>query len=121
ASDLAPGREELAIARVGQELRGLLDGDPADGIDLVAGLSHAPVGIHHPVADDLQAALVITVGGGGELLPQHAPERRLLLDLAERARLVGLSRLQLPLGERPVLAVRPVDQEYLALAALGPP
>src|SRR6266516_3826819 len=74
--------EELAVARVGEELRGVLEREPADLVDLVAGLGHAFAGIHHPVADDLEPALAVPVRGGGELSPQQAAQRRLLLDLA---------------------------------------
>jgi hypothetical protein len=51
--------------------------------------------------------------------PGAAPSGRLLLDLAQRRLRLGLARVELALGERPVVIGGPVDQDDLDPAALA--
>ena len=72
---------------------------PACLVDLVLERLGAAHDAQPPVAHDLVAPSTVDVGRRRQLVLERAPEARLLLDLAERARLVALARLALPLGE----------------------
>src|SRR6202012_3215885 len=86
-------------------------GDPAQLVDLVVGREAVVRGhVHQPVADDLVPALAVGVAGGRELAAERAAQAGLLVDLAHRALLPALARVELALGQRPVVIARPVDQ-----------
>src|SRR6266536_4607544 len=114
-------REELAIARVGEDAGGLVDRDPLDGVHFVARSRHPTRRVHHPVAHELEPSLAVGVRGAGQLEPEGAPEPGLLLHLAERAFLVGLAALELALGEGPVPALRTVNEQHLDAAVTSLP
>jgi hypothetical protein len=104
---------------VGEQRGGLLERHPAGVVDLVRRSEGARGRGHLPVADGLGPSLGITVGGGPDLTAQPAAQARLLLDLAQRRLRLGLARVELALGERPVVIGRPVDQDDLDPAALA--
>jgi hypothetical protein len=102
---------------VGEQRAGLLERHPACVVDLVRRSEGACGRGHLPVADGLGSSLRIMVGGGPDLTGQPAAQSRLLLDLAQRRLGLGLARVELALGERPVVVGRPVDQDDLDPAA----
>ena len=113
--------EQLAIARVAEEVRrAAANAEPSDGVDLVARLGVA-VGRHRPVANGLRTPARVAVGDRGQLRTERAAQAGLLPHLAERALLVRLARLALALGEGPIPVVGTVDQQHLDLAALVAP
>jgi hypothetical protein len=103
---------------VGEQHEGLPERHPAGVVDLVRHPQGACGRGHLPVADSFGSSLRITVGAGPDLAAQPAAQPRLLLDLAQRRLGLGLARVELALGERPVVIARPVDQDDLDPAAL---
>ena len=104
---------------VGEQHGCRLEWHPACVVDLVRWSEGACGRGHLPVADGLGPSLGITVGGGPDLTAQPAAQARLLLDLAHRRLRLGLARVELALGERPVVICRPVNQHDLDRAALA--
>src|SRR5438034_2208157 len=95
ALERGEGGEELAVARVGEDPRRLVDRHPLDSVHFIVRPGHPARRIHHPVADELVASLVVGVRGAGQLEAESAPESRLFFHLAERAFLVRLAILEL--------------------------
>ena len=106
---------------VGQQPERLPERHPAGVVDLVGRSERAGGRGHLPVADGLGSPLGITVAAGPDLAAQPAPEPGLLLDLAQRRLGLGLARVELALGKRPVVIGRPVDQDDLDRTALVTP
>src|SRR5262249_19578148 len=85
---------------------------PADLVHLVVRREFSREGAHPPVPDDLRSALGVAVARLPELLEQLATKAGLLLDLAQRARLVALGAVALSLREAPVVVLRPVPEQH---------
>jgi len=76
---------------------------------------------HREIDNAFRAPRCVLVLDDRQLLPELTGETRLLLDLAERAGLVGLARFGFPLREGPVVVLRPVNQQDLGAAARSGP
>jgi hypothetical protein len=113
-----PTLKETPVMVVGQQPERLPERHPAGVVDLVGRSERAGGRGHLPVADGLGSPLGITVAAGPDLAAQPAPEPGLLLDLAQRRLGLGLARVELALGKRPVVIGRPVDQDDLDRTAL---
>src|SRR5205085_111867 len=109
-------RRSSSTSRPREQVRRALGGLPANLVDL--GLRReAPLqGTHPPVADDLRPALAVGVARLAELLEELAAEPGLLLDLAQRTRLVGFTGVALALREAPVVVLGPVHEQHLPLS-----
>src|SRR5581483_1420925 len=109
------GAEDVRVALVRREGRRLGEGHPAHLVDLV--LRHGLTARLHPVVPHLfGTAALIGVVGAPHLGAGVAAEPGLLLDLAPRALLPRLARIELALGQRPVVVARPVDEQDVAVA-----
>src|SRR5258708_12463720 len=97
---------------VGELARGVLELEPAHPVDLLGGLEGPPDGSHQPVPDDLLTAAAIDVFDDPQRPGDHALEPGLLFDLAEGRRFEALVRLDLALGERPVVVPPPGHPRY---------
>src|SRR5512133_1445859 len=117
SSSRLPTLEEAPVTLVAEQPGCLLERHPACVVDLIRWSEGARGRGHLPVADGFGSSLRITVGTGPDLTAQPAPQPRLLLDLAQRRLRLGLARVELALGERPVVIDRPVDQDNLHPAA----
>src|SRR6266511_1528459 len=106
--------QQLRVAREREPVGRVGEGDPRDAVDLLVRLELAADRTHHVVAHDLRAG-EDTVAGLTERTLDRAVQPRLLLDLAERALLVALTALALPLRERPVVVLRTVDEQHVAV------
>src|SRR5688572_7393979 len=106
---------------VAQQAIGVGGRQPAHLVDLVRGGELAVERLHHPVADDLGAALVVAVAGRRELVAEPAAQPDLLLDLAQRGVLPALAGVELAFRERPVVVARAVDERDLDPAAAPAP
>ena len=108
-------REDGAVPLVRAELRGRGDREPAQLVDLVVGLEVAAEGLHHPVVDPLEP---LDDGIGGLHAPAAGDDRQpgLLADLADRRGQPVLARVELPLGQRPVVVAGAVDEDDLDAA-----
>ena len=109
--------EERSIPPVRQEGGGGSQPEPADLVHLVLRADRARHRPHGPVPDPLRTSGSGEVRRGRKLDAEGAPQTRLFLDFAARARLVLLVAAQLALRKRPVLAMRAVDDQHLAAAA----
>src|SRR5438093_10147448 len=112
ALERGEGGEELAVARVGEDPRRLVDRHPLDGVHFIVRPRHPARRVHHPVADELMATFVVGVRGARQLEAEGAPKSRLLLDFPERAFLVRLTALELALGAGPVPPMRTVTEAH---------
>src|SRR5581483_4286070 len=72
---------------------------------------------HRPPADALRPALRVDVPRGCELLLERAAQARLLVHFPQRALLVRLALVRFPLRKRPVVVLRTVYEEHVAVAA----
>src|SRR5262249_52400360 len=113
--------EEIPVALICEQLRRSGQRDPANGVDLVVWSRFASLRAHQPVADLFELAPACDVRGRGELGLELTAEAGLLLDLSQRARLVGLTGFDLSLGKRPVVSAEPMDEQQLRLALVHPP
>src|SRR5579872_1619292 len=98
-----------------EERRRLGQRHPAHLVDLVAGPGLA-LGAHAEVAHFLEPAAAVAVPRPAHLLAHAAHEPGLLLHLPPRRLLPGLARLELALGQRPVVVARAVDDQQAAVA-----
>ena len=108
--------DEPAVALVGEPLLRLAGLQPSKLVDLVVGLERdLRLDLHRPVAHDLGAVLVVPVAGLAELRSQTAGQAGLLLDLPDRRFLERLARVELALGQGPVVVLGAVDQDHQAV------
>src|SRR5438270_272173 len=72
-------------------------------VDLLVGLEAAARRLHCPVPHLLRASVAVLVLGGRQLGTEYAAQPRLLFDLAQGRLLEPFARIELPLGQRPVV------------------
>ena len=113
------GVEKLAVALVREDAGGLGQRNERRVVDLVCRGELSCDRRHRPVANGLRATAGVPVARRGELAAELAAQSGLLLDLAHCRLLLGLARLELPLGERPVVVRRAVDEQDLGGAVLA--
>lgn len=113
--DQAETGHEDELVVVGEIVTDQIDRCPSDLVDFVGGSELASHRLHHPVADPSSASLTVGVAHLGELFLGGASQSGLLADFPERALERGLASPLPAFGERPVLSVRSVDDEYLVV------
>ena len=106
-------REQHPVARIRQEPRCVRRRKPESLVDLMLERERPTHHFHQPVANCLRAPLRIGVGRRLELATERAAQPGLLLDLADGTLLVALAPFDLPFGERPVVVLRPMDEQDL--------
>jgi len=99
----------------GEELTDQGGWRPSDLVDLVVWLELAAHRLHHPIADASGASLTVGVAHIGELLRCGASQSGLLTNFPKSALECGFASAAPSLGQRPVLAVRSVDDEQLVM------
>src|SRR5437867_3375269 len=107
---------EQLVVPVRQPLHRVLDRQPEQPVDLDARLEPSAARLHDPVARDLVPAAPVDVRGASQRPPQLAAQSGLLPHLAQRAVLGALVRLDLALGQSPVVVLGAVDYNDLVLA-----
>ncbi|HET6438970.1 MAG TPA: hypothetical protein VFG59_12960 [Anaeromyxobacter sp.] len=108
--------QQFPLAVVVEPAQGFGPRKPGDLVDLVECLERALLHeLHVPEKDDLRGppGHVVYAPGKGD---DSRAAARLLEDLAQGRLLPVLTVLELPLGEAPVLPVRPVDDRHAAAA-----
>src|SRR6266851_4030645 len=111
-----PAMTRRSVARVGQPLDCIGHRQPGQLVDLNSRLEASALGLHEPVAGDLVAAAAIDIRGAPQWPLDLAAKPCLFADLAQRAVLRSLVRLDLAFGQSPVVVLGAVDDRELCLA-----
>ena len=106
------GVDDVAVGLVGQQRRGVGRGEPAQLVGLVAGREAALAGAGRPELDDLVLG-ADHVAHRAQVPAEHGGEPRLLGQLAHGGVDPRLARVDLALGQAPVLVVRAVHDRDL--------
>src|SRR6266849_4046016 len=96
-------QEQRLVTTVGQALDCIFDRQPHQLVDLDPRFEPSAARLHHPVAGDLVSTAPVDVRCAAERADQLASQPGLLPDLAQGAVLGALVRLDLALGQGPVV------------------
>src|SRR4030088_228068 len=108
--------QEGLVSAVAQALDGVLDRKPQQPVDLDPRAEPAALHFHHPVARDLVPPAAVDVCGAAQRALQLTLEAGFLADLAQRAVLSALIRLDLAFGQGPVVVGWAMNHGDLGLA-----
>src|SRR5205807_7122069 len=112
---------QVPVEVVAEQFARLCRGEPADLVHLAV-REEAPADRgHQPVAHEFGTPAAVLVARLAQLAPERGPDAGLLLHLAQRGLLEGLARLELALGQAPVVVFGAVDDCYLGLAVGAQP
>src|SRR5438046_2798305 len=109
-------QKKRPVAGIRQALHRILDLEPLELVDLDPGLEPPAARLHHPVARDLVPTAPVHIRGAAQWAHQLAAKPGLLAHLAQRAVLGRLVRLDLALGQCPVVVGGAVDDRDLGVA-----
>src|ERR1700737_1628028 len=109
---------ELLVAGVGEALDRIVSRQPLELVDLDPRPETPALGFHQPVASDLVAAAPVDVRSAAEGTLDLTAKAGLLADLAQGAVLGRLVRLDLALGQGPVVVGGAMDDCELRLTRL---
>src|ERR1700693_4474819 len=112
---------ERLVAPVSQALHRLSDWEPYQFVDLDARAEAATLHLHHPVARNFVSVAAVDVCGAAQRPHELTPEAGLFLDLAQSAVLGSFVRLDLALGQSPIVISGAVDDGDLGLVRWSGP
>jgi hypothetical protein len=104
---------QFPIPGIRQQATGLLQPNPPKLINLKIGGEGPPSCLHDPIGHGLRAPLAVDVFGVPDEADEVTGKPGFLLHLSTGRLFESLARLELALGERPVLVQRPVDHRQL--------
>src|SRR6267143_6856637 len=108
--------QEGLVSAVAQSLDRVLDRKPQQLVDLDPRAEAAALHFHHPVTRDLVTPAAVDVRGAAQRALQLTLEAGFLADLAQRAVLSALIRLDLAFGQSPVVVGGAMNHGDLCLA-----
>src|SRR3984957_5624503 len=106
-------RDQLPVTGIRQQTGRIVEAQPTQLVDLLVGTEGPGDCCHDPVGHRLGPAFSVDVFGVTDEAEEIAGHPRLFLHFAQRGHLERLPRLELSLGERPVMLHRPVHDNDL--------